>query len=234
MTKSDSTLEKVETDFGVFFVSREHDPIIYEHLTECGAQQRGDLEMILSLLAPGAVVIDVGAHIGSFAIPLARHVGENGRVYALEGSPDTFKVLEKNISENDLTHSVIALNAVVSSYSDNSYTMVRASSNRGRTQFHKADAGSIGSITIDGLTPDVPGLDFIKIDGSFIRDLDTDTVSQAMVTAMIKLARSLDIRVVAEQVENRKSLDVIRALGVDFVQGYVIGRPRPLPVAHAA
>jgi EAL domain-containing protein (putative c-di-GMP-specific phosphodiesterase class I) len=77
-------------------------------------------------------------------------------------------------------------------------------------------------------------MDFIKIDGAFLRNLDTDSVSQTMVTAMIKLARTLNIRVVAEQVENRKSLDAVRALGVDFVQGYAIGRPRPMPVANAA
>ncbi len=77
-------------------------------------------------------------------------------------------------------------------------------------------------------------MDYIKIDGSFLRNLDTDSVSQAMVTAMIELARTLDIRVVAEQVENRRSLDAVRDLGVDFVQGYAIGRPRALPVANAA
>ncbi|MBT8137829.1 MAG: EAL domain-containing protein [Gammaproteobacteria bacterium] len=77
-------------------------------------------------------------------------------------------------------------------------------------------------------------MDFIKIDGSFLKNLETDAVNQAMVTAMIKLARTLDIKVVAEQVEDRESLDAIRKLGVDFVQGYAIGRPRPLPVAHAA
>jgi len=77
-------------------------------------------------------------------------------------------------------------------------------------------------------------MDFIKIDGSFLRNLDTDKVSQEMVVTMIRLARTLDIRVVAEQVENRKSLEAVRGLGVDFVQGYAIGRPKPLPVAHAA
>ncbi|MBT8144056.1 MAG: EAL domain-containing protein, partial [Gammaproteobacteria bacterium] len=77
-------------------------------------------------------------------------------------------------------------------------------------------------------------MDFIKIHGSFVRKLHDDSVSRAMVGAMIRLARSLDIRVVAEQVEDRQALEAVRGMGVDFVQGYAIGRPRPLAVSRAA
>ena len=77
-------------------------------------------------------------------------------------------------------------------------------------------------------------MDFIKIHGSFVRRLADDDVSRAMVAAMIKLARSLEIRVVAEQVEDRAALEAVREMGVDFVQGYAIGRPRPLAVSQAA
>jgi diguanylate cyclase (GGDEF)-like protein/PAS domain S-box-containing protein len=71
-------------------------------------------------------------------------------------------------------------------------------------------------------------MDYIKIDGSYTRNLGDDTVSQAMVGAMIKLARSLDIRVVAEQVESQSALDAVRGMGIDFVQGHVIGEPAPI------
>jgi len=71
-------------------------------------------------------------------------------------------------------------------------------------------------------------LDYLKIDGSFIRNLAADTVNQAMVTAMIKLARSLNFRVIAEQVEDTGALEAARRMGVDFVQGYQLGRPQPL------
>jgi EAL domain-containing protein (putative c-di-GMP-specific phosphodiesterase class I) len=74
-------------------------------------------------------------------------------------------------------------------------------------------------------------LDYLKIDGYFIRNLAVDTVNQAMVTAMIKLARSLNFRVIAEQVEDMSALDSARRAGVDFVQGYQVGRPQPLPLA---
>jgi EAL domain-containing protein (putative c-di-GMP-specific phosphodiesterase class I) len=52
-----------------------------------------------------------------------------------------------------------------------------------------------------------------------------------MVTAMIKLARSLKFKVIAEQVEEASAAEIVRRIGVDFLQGYAIGRPKPLPIA---
>ena len=71
-------------------------------------------------------------------------------------------------------------------------------------------------------------LDYLKIDGSFIRNLGVDSVNQAMVAAMIKLARTLKFQVVAEQVEDSGALEAAREMGVDFVQGFHLGRPQPL------
>jgi diguanylate cyclase (GGDEF)-like protein/PAS domain S-box-containing protein len=73
-------------------------------------------------------------------------------------------------------------------------------------------------------------MDYLKIDGSFINNLAGDAVNQAMVTAMIELSRSLNFRVVAEQVEDQQSLDTVTGMGIDFVQGFVIARPQPLSV----
>jgi diguanylate cyclase (GGDEF)-like protein/PAS domain S-box-containing protein len=71
-------------------------------------------------------------------------------------------------------------------------------------------------------------LDYLKIDGSFIRNLGSDTVNQAMVAAMIKLARTLNFQVVAEQIEDDGALEAATRMGVDFVQGYHLSRPQPL------
>jgi diguanylate cyclase (GGDEF)-like protein/PAS domain S-box-containing protein len=71
-------------------------------------------------------------------------------------------------------------------------------------------------------------MDYLKIDGSFINNLAGDSVNQAMVAAMIDLSRSLNFRVVAEQVEDQLSLDTVIGMGIDFVQGFVVGRPLPL------
>jgi diguanylate cyclase (GGDEF)-like protein/PAS domain S-box-containing protein len=77
-------------------------------------------------------------------------------------------------------------------------------------------------------------IDYLKIDGSFIRNLARDTVNQAMVTAMIKLARTLNFKVIAEQVEDTAAVEAARRIGVDYLQGYAIARPQPLQLAVAA
>jgi EAL domain-containing protein (putative c-di-GMP-specific phosphodiesterase class I) len=75
-------------------------------------------------------------------------------------------------------------------------------------------------------------LDYLKIDGMYTRDLETDGVNREMVAAMVKLARTLDFQVVAEQVEDQGSFEALRSLGVDFVQGFIVERPRPLQAIH--
>ena len=70
--------------------------------------------------------------------------------------------------------------------------------------------------------------DFLKIDGSFIRELATDPASHAMVKAILQMARDLNIKTVAEGVESPMVLNVLKALRVDYVQGYAIDSPAPL------
>ena len=69
--------------------------------------------------------------------------------------------------------------------------------------------------------------------GSDDTGLGTDDTSGTMVTAMIELARGLGIKVVAEQVETQDAFDRVKAMRVDFVQGYIVGRPQPLPIGGA-
>ncbi len=74
-------------------------------------------------------------------------------------------------------------------------------------------------------------VDYLKIDGSFFKNLARDTVNQAMVSAMIRLARSLNFKVIAEQVEDASALDAARRIGVDYLQGFAVGRPEKLLLA---
>lgn len=71
-------------------------------------------------------------------------------------------------------------------------------------------------------------VDYLKIDGIYTRNLTTDQVNQEMVSAMIKLARTLEFRVIAEQVEQQEDFDWLRDHGVDFVQGNFIEPPATL------
>ncbi len=70
----------------------------------------------------------------------------------------------------------------------------------------------------------------LKIDGEFVRGLDTDREKLVIVKAMHTLAHELGKLTVAEQVETESELACLKAMGVDFVQGYLLDRPSPLPV----
>lgn len=78
----------------------------------------------------------------------------------------------------------------------------------------------------------------IKIDRSFVNDLSHDNDSAAIVCAVASLGRSLGMVTTAEGVETRQQLELLRAAGVTLAQGYLFGRPHPVPdfasVADAA
>jgi diguanylate cyclase (GGDEF)-like protein/PAS domain S-box-containing protein len=68
-------------------------------------------------------------------------------------------------------------------------------------------------------------VDYLKIDGSFIRDLPSNKVDQHLVRAMVEVARALKKRTVAEFVSSAEILKVVRDSGVDFAQGFFVGKP---------
>ncbi|MDO9313900.1 MAG: EAL domain-containing protein [Burkholderiaceae bacterium] len=70
-------------------------------------------------------------------------------------------------------------------------------------------------------------VDAIKIDGAFIRNLQSDSTNRLFVASMINIAHSLKKVVIAEHVEDVATLDLLRGLGVDFVQGFHFGLPGP-------
>ncbi len=70
-------------------------------------------------------------------------------------------------------------------------------------------------------------MDKLKIDGMFVRSLDSDTDAQAVVTAIIALAKALRLDTTAEGVETAEQLAMLRALGCDDVQGFLLARPMP-------
>lgn len=68
-------------------------------------------------------------------------------------------------------------------------------------------------------------MDKLKIDGMFVRHLATDMDAQAVVTAIISLAKALRLTTTAECVETAEQLALLRALGCDDIQGYLMARP---------
>ena len=68
----------------------------------------------------------------------------------------------------------------------------------------------------------------VRIDGSFVRDIQTTPRSKATVRGTVELARGMSVDTVAEYVEREAIAEQVRGLGVDYGQGYVFGRPEPL------
>lgn len=73
-------------------------------------------------------------------------------------------------------------------------------------------------------------VDYLKIDGSFVRDIASDRVSRTLTEAMNQIGHAMDLRTIAECVESEGVLQALRAVGVDYAQGHVIARPMPIDV----
>lgn len=71
-------------------------------------------------------------------------------------------------------------------------------------------------------------VDFIKIDGMFVRDILHDSIDKEMVRAITGIAQAMGKLTVAEFVENEAIKDVLREIGVDYLQGYAVAKPRSL------
>jgi diguanylate cyclase (GGDEF)-like protein len=71
-------------------------------------------------------------------------------------------------------------------------------------------------------------VDYLKIDGSFIREVSTDEISRSMVGAICQIGKTMGLMVVGEFVEDEKTEDILRTIGIDYAQGYGVGKPAPL------
>jgi EAL domain-containing protein (putative c-di-GMP-specific phosphodiesterase class I) len=71
-------------------------------------------------------------------------------------------------------------------------------------------------------------VNYLKIDGSFVRNIDTDQVNAAMVNAINQLGVVMGIKTIAEFVENDNVMRKLANIGVDYAQGYGVSRPKPL------
>lgn len=75
--------------------------------------------------------------------------------------------------------------------------------------------------------------DILKIDGCFVRDIETDPLDAIMVKSIIEMAKVKKMKVVAEYVETPEQREKLLELGVDYLQGYLIGKPLPLSELQA-
>jgi len=68
-------------------------------------------------------------------------------------------------------------------------------------------------------------IDILKLDGTIIKNIDKDEMAYSVVKAIVAFTKNMDMKVVAEQVETKEEFDIVKELGVDYIQGYYLGRP---------
>jgi len=71
-------------------------------------------------------------------------------------------------------------------------------------------------------------VDFIKIDGIFIKNIATDSIDYSMVKSINEISHLMDKETVAKGVENEDTLEKLTEIGVDYIQGYIVGNPSPI------
>ena len=68
-------------------------------------------------------------------------------------------------------------------------------------------------------------VDYLKIDASLIKNITTNDSSKVIVQGIVDFSKRLDIKTIAEYVETKEGVDLLTKLGIDYVQGYYIGKP---------
>ena len=76
-------------------------------------------------------------------------------------------------------------------------------------------------------------IDYLKIDQSFIKNLQADSADFALCEAIIVMAHKLGLKVIAEGVETAQQRDLLKMVGCDFAQGYLFSRPVPAQAFEA-
>ena len=73
-------------------------------------------------------------------------------------------------------------------------------------------------------------VDYLKLDGCFVKNLVNDPIDKAMVKAINHIGHTMDIKTIAEFVEDETTLQAVREIGVDYVQGYAVAKPMPIEI----
>ncbi len=142
--------ELVQTPYGNFHAFT--GDLITHQLKTYGAHTRNELAMLLSFVHEGDVIVDVGAHIGTFSIPMAKATGKSGKVFSFEASPSTFAVLQKNIAENKAN--VTAHNSAISHDQKSVTIAVEDNKNSGANRISTEKTSSTSSSAITAVKLD--------------------------------------------------------------------------------
>ncbi len=128
------------------------DDYITSQILRYGAHTRPEIAFLLSIVGPGDTIFDLGAHIGTYAVPLARKAGRKGKLLAVEAHAEIFRVLESNLQRSGFGAEVSPLNALIG-HSGKRYKMHTPEGNTGGTHFvvDPNSEDSPAAVTIDEL-----------------------------------------------------------------------------------
>lgn len=155
---------RVQSAHGPFWTY--DDDLITQQLQVFGAHTRNELAMVLDQIREGDRVVDMGAHIGTFTVPIARRVGPRGRVLAVEASSATFRLLVRNLGAQGLCDRVQCQRAVLGSDAVPALMRAEVTGNTGAGHFLPDPSGESRCIDVRRLISrcGFARPDFIKID----------------------------------------------------------------------
>lgn len=183
-----------------------------------------DLWVIRNTLAWCQGMLDKGSSIGRLSINLSGH-----SLGSKQFGADVIKLFaEHDVSPEKICFEITET-AAISNFSS-AVQLIQRLRERG-CQFALDDFGS-GLSSFSYLKK--LSVDYLKIDGSFIKDIVHDEIDREMVKSMHQLARMMGMKTIAEFVEDESILKEIKSIGIDFAQGYGIAKPVPLNIITAA
>jgi len=161
------------------------------------------------------------------------HLNKHGTIFAINlsgqslGDKDILRFIEEEIETSGVPSKSLCFEVTESaaiSNRENAQELIDALRNRGcRFSLDDFGAGLSSFAYLKNFK-----IDTLKIDGSFIRDIADNKISESMVAAITQVARVMELDTVAEYVENIEAKELITKLGVDFAQGHAVGRPTPI------
>lgn len=137
--------------------------LLFRHVWE-----PGETAFFQSIVRPGDQVVDIGAHIGYYAVLFGATVGPMGKVLALEPDPENAALLRQNIDLNGLGSTVTAIQAAAGSHPGQSMLFRADSRNRGDHRMYAATTGRVTTpvdvVTVDEVTANWDRVDIVKMD----------------------------------------------------------------------
>lgn len=141
-------------------------------------------------------------------------------------NPELEPILEGITSENGLTNQQMLLEITESAYTDNSRQIIDTVESL-RSKGFKIEMDDFGSgySSLNMLTS-LP-IDALKLDMKFIRSMCSSSKNFRLVEIMIEIAKLLEVPVIAEGVETKEQMEMLKSIGCDIIQGYYFSKPVP-------